>query len=199
MADEFKPERNILAQLRLQAVPRGVLTPTINIEQRKANQSKLNAIWQKVEEQRNQLATYLDQKLRGKNHAMQSDLFGGLVYAADRLRSEVERMRAENVIAEQYLLVLSDLEMDFGKQKTLNPPAKLADWRGVNARLLFVPYDASWAQRRLNWEGWFNQGQAKSSILFDVSQSSMEPVVAAGGVPRKIPPMDSKAAQISQK
>lgn len=176
---EFWPESNVRLQTKMTDVPANILVSEKRLQDWKLNQSRLNAIWNQVEQRQKDISAYLTQNLSGGNTAGVSDIFGALNYSSLRLNNSSG--------SEKYLIIFSDLANDYGKQKSSFPPRQLMEFDGVHTRIMFVPWTTDRAATQQAWGNWFKQSKAADFSMLDASESEMATVLAPSPVPRQLP------------
>jgi hypothetical protein len=170
VAGKFRPETNIRLQAKFPELPPQLLLPIRRLVDLGKKQAELDAIWRQVEKRRHEITIYVSERLVGKNDGVVTDLHGALDYCAQRLH--------QDNASEKYLIIFSDLEHDFERQKTSRPPARQMNFAGVRVRLLYLPWSDDWTGRQKEWATWFNRAGATDFLMLDAGQSEQEPVVA---------------------
>jgi hypothetical protein len=181
VAEEFRPETNIRLQAKFPDMPSELLVPSKRLVVWRQNQARLNAIWQQVEGRKLQITSSLTRHLVGGNMAAVTDFWGALAYSAQRLSQEPASVK--------YLIIFSDLEHDFEEQRTSRPPTQQMDLKGVQVRLLYVPWSDGWEVRRKEWATWFKQSGAADFLMLDAGQSEEATIVASVPRPRLQSPL----------
>lgn len=175
MGEKFQPETKIKLQATMPDIPAELLAPTTRLAQWRQNQARVNAIWRQIETLRLEIAAYLANHLRGKNTAAVTDLWGALDYCARRLSGESA--------FEKHLIIFSDLEHDFEKQRASHPPVQRMEFGGVHACLLYVPWTNNFAGLQRDWGAWFKGAGVADFLILDSSQSDQLVVITPSPKP----------------
>lgn len=179
IAGQFKPQTNRFLTAQMPAAAGTLFIPTKNITQWRRNQAELDAKWRETERLAKDTALNL-QRLNGQNRSQVTNLWGALRYGALWLRGEPGD--------EKNLIVASDLEQDFERQKTTDPPPTLLDFKGVRARLLWVTYnDKRWSRMESHWRQYFQQCEVAELKMFDSGRSTPTTAIEPSSIPRRVP------------
>jgi hypothetical protein len=187
IAGNFTPQENRYLTTPMPVADRRLFIPTRNIQLWRRNQAELDVIWKKTV--KNAKATALNlQRLNGRNRSQVTNLWGALTYGALWLRGEPGD--------EKILIVASDLEQNFERQKTTEPPPTLLDFKGVRARLLWITYnDKRWKGMESHWRQYFQQSGAVEFNILDPGRSTPAIAIAPSSVPRQVPDWRGKQSQ----
>jgi hypothetical protein len=187
IAGEFSPENNWYLTAPMPAVDAKLFLPTKNIQIFRQNQAKLDAIWKQTEKNAKDTALNL-QKLLGRNKSKVTNLWGALRYGALWLSGAPG--------SEKILVVASDLEQDFGRQKTTEPPPTPLDFKGVRARLLWITYNEKrWRGMESHWRQYFQQCGAAEFKMLDSGRSAPAVAIEPSPIPRQAPDWRVKQSQ----
>jgi hypothetical protein len=170
VAEKFRPEANIRLQAKMPEMPAELLVINKRLVEWRQNQARLNTIWRQVEGRRREIAAYVTTHLVGKNNAAVTDLHGALAYSAQWL--------GQSPASGKHLIIFSDLEHDFEKLKTSQPPAQRLDFASVHVCLLYVPWTDKWEGWRKEWATWFNRAGTTDFLMLEAGRSDSETVVA---------------------
>jgi hypothetical protein len=170
VAGKFRPETNIRLQAKFPGLPPELLVPSKRLGVYRQNQAGLDAVWQQVENRKKEITTYVTRHLVGKNNAAVTDFRGAIAYSAQRLNQEST--------SEKYLIIFSDLEHDFEKQKTSTPPAQQTNFANVHVCLLYVPWSDNWEGLQKEWATWFNRSGVVDFLMLEAGRSEQARVVA---------------------
>jgi len=187
IAGEFRPENNRYLTAPMPVAEAKLFLPTKNIQIWRQNQAKLDAVWKQTEKNAKDAALNL-QKLHGQNRSSVTNLWGALRYGSLWLRGAPGD--------EKILVVASDLEQDFERQKTTEPPPTLLDFKGVRTRLLWITYnDKRWDRMESHWRQYFQQCGAAEFRMLDAGRSAPATAIEPSSVPRRVPDWRGKSNQ----
>ncbi len=179
IAGEFSPKTNRYLTAPMPVADARLFIPTKNIRQSRQNQAKLDAIWKQTEQNAKDVAINL-QRLHGQNRSQVTNLWGALRYGSLWLRGAPGD--------EKFLVVASDLEQNFERQKTTEPPPTLLDFKGVRARLLWITYnEKQWNGMESHWRQYFQQCGAVEFKMFDAGRSAPAIAIEPSSIPRQVP------------
>lgn len=178
VAEKFRPETNIRLQAKMPEMLVELLVPSKRLVEWQQKQARLNTIWRQVERRRQEIAAYVTTHLVGKNNAAVTDLHGALAYSAQWL--------GQSPASGKHLIIFSDLEHDFEKLKSSQPPTQRMNFASVHVCLLYVPWTDKWEGWQKEWATWFNRAGTTDFLMLEAGRSDSESVVMP--VPKSQPP-----------
>lgn len=182
---KFSSENNRYLTVPMPVADAKLFIPTKNIQVWRQNQVKLDTIWKQTEKNAKDTALNL-QRLRGQNRSQVTNLWGALRYGSLWLRNAPGD--------EKILVAASDLEQDFERQKTTEPPPTLLDFKGVRTRLLWITYnEKQWSKMESHWQQYFQQCGAAEFKMLDAGRSVPASAIEPSSVPRQVPDWREKS------
>jgi hypothetical protein len=173
IGSSFNPENHVKVILNLPPVP-GELLDQQTLSGLLDRSKRLNLVLAASEKRKAKILNYLGQPVAKDRRG--TDIHGFLAYAAQLLANDPSE--------EKDLLLFTDLQHDLSGVRTDRPPSKRLSMPGIRAMVLFMPYDAKWAERQAAWSRFFDQSGASAVTLLDAAMSRTAPLLTRRTLPR---------------